>query len=240
LHAAMQTAGSSALPKSAGHRIPLGLLLLSRKQVTEEQLRTVLAVQRSAGRGRIGEWMQDMGFASEEQITAALARQWSCPLWQIQASPLKAVVVPQIPILLLNLFHMIPVSFIAATATLHMAFAGGIDYSALYAIEQMLDCRTRPCLVPPSLLRESLLTLEKRAPTDFVFDRVSGIAELVGIVSNYAVRVSAREIRLASCRSYTWVRIECASGQILNLLLRIPANSSSGLSDFSFDAGPPL
>jgi hypothetical protein len=208
--------------------------------VTEGQLRTVLALQRSAGRGRIGEWMQNMGFASEEQITAALARQWSCPLWQAQATPLKAVVVPQIPILLLNLFHMIPVSFIAATATLHMAFAGGIDYSALYAIEQMLDCRTQPCLVPPSLLRESLLSLENRAPTDFVFERVSSISELAGIVSNYAVRVSAREIRLAYCRSYTWVRIECASGQILNLLLRIPGDPCSGLSDFSFDADPRL
>jgi hypothetical protein len=121
-----------------------------------------------------------------------------------------------------------------------MAFADGIDYSALYAIEQMLDCRTQPCLVAPSLLRERLFTFGNRAPTDFVFDRVSSVSELAGIVSNYAVRVSAREIRLAYCRSYTWVRILCASGQVLNLLLRIPANSSTGLADFSFDAGSSL
>jgi Type II secretion system (T2SS), protein E, N-terminal domain len=235
LLAALQSAGSAVAPRAGGHRIPLGLLLLSRQQLTDSQLRAALAAQRSAGRGRIGEWLQEMGFVNQQQITAALARQWSCPVLQTEAPILNPVLLPQIPRLLLASFQMIPVSFVAATATLHMAFADGIDYAVLYAIEQMLDCRTQACLVRPSLLRESLLALgELRSATEVVFDRVSGIAELVGIVSNYAVRVSAREIRLASCRPYNWVRLECASGQTLNLLLRTPG-AGAGLPPSAFD-----
>ena len=75
----------------AFHRIPLGLLLLSRQQLTGEQLRTALKLQResspaSSGKNtgvtnrKIGFWLQDLGFVTEHQVTAALARQWSCPM----------------------------------------------------------------------------------------------------------------------------------------------------------------
>jgi hypothetical protein len=221
----LQKAASGEQPKPAGHRIPLGLLLLSKQHLTGEQLRRALAAQRTAGRGRLGDWLQELGFVSERQVTAALARQWSCPVLQTASAPLNPVLCPEIPMLLLDLFHMVPVSFVAATATLHMAFAEGIDYAVLYAIEQMFDCRTHPCVVDPSLLRESLLALgTSRRAREVVFDRVSDVAELVRIVSNYATRASARAIRLASCRQYSWVRLECALDQSLSLLLRMPAS----------------
>jgi hypothetical protein len=229
----------SAPRKTGAHRIPLGLQLLSRQQVTESQLRQALAEQRTAGRGRIGDWLLEMGFASEQQITAALARQWSSPMLQARTSPLNPAFVPQIPRLLLDLFQMVPVSFVESTATLLIAFADGVDHSALYAIERMLDCRTEHCIIPPSLLRESLVAMsERRCSTDFVFERVSGIAEFVSIVSNYAIRVSAREIRMATCSPYNWVRLNCASGQTLNLLLRMTADTQSFQSAPPVDADP--
>ena len=137
------------------HRVPLGLLLLSRQQVTIAQLRTVLDHQRAAGHGKIGEWLQDFGFVTEQQVVAALARQWSCPVWRADCSPPGSIPLPEIPVLLLESFRMIPVSFVPATLTLHVAFAGGIAYSMLYAIEQMLGCHTEPCLVSPTVLGES-------------------------------------------------------------------------------------
>src|SRR5207248_2232426 len=68
------------------HRIPLGLLLISRQQLTAVQLQTALEAQRSAGHGRLGEWLLSMGFVSEDKITAALARQWSCPVLRARSS----------------------------------------------------------------------------------------------------------------------------------------------------------
>src|ERR1700689_3866069 len=66
-------------PVRTPHRIPLGLLLLSRQQLTADELRTALAAQRDAGRGRIGEWLQALGFASEQKVTGGLARRAPAP-----------------------------------------------------------------------------------------------------------------------------------------------------------------
>lgn len=239
LRHAIQKAGSVAEARASRRRIPLGLVLLSRQHLTARQLQTALAAQRAAGCGRIGYWLQELGFVSEQQITSAIACQWSCPVLQSKTSVLSPVLLPQVPMLLLDSFRMIPVSFVAATATMHIAFGDSIDYSVLYAIEQMLDCRTQACVVSPSLLRDSLLALgEDRPSTEVVFERVSGVSEWVGIVSNYAVRVSAREIRLASCRQYSWVRMASASEQTINLLLRLPPDPYFRPSGPPPEAGP--
>jgi hypothetical protein len=251
----------------APHRIPLGLLLLSRQQLTTDQLRAALAAQRSAGRGRIGEWLQALGFASEQQVTAALARQWSCPVlradsWHGETS-LKHTFLnhasfnhaslgegsahrgssnpgsskagfseagfsnpgsgraPQIPLTLLLSFFMIPVHYVAATETLHVAFGEGIDYSVLYAIEQMLGCHTEFCLAVPSLVRQQLDALAgPRAESEVVFDRVADSSEFSRIIRSYSLRLSAAEIRLAACGPHLWVRLLRPAHPPLDLLLR--------------------
>ena len=59
----------------APHRMPLGLLMLSRGDIDGQQLRAAVARQQEEGAGRIGEWMQSMGFVGEQQVTAALGAQ---------------------------------------------------------------------------------------------------------------------------------------------------------------------
>ena len=241
-------------PALARHRIPLGLLMLSRQQLTADELRAALAAQHNAGRGRIGEWLQALGFASEQQITAALARQWSCPVlradsWlagislhssSIQlsaawdrggskpgASKLGASCALQIPLTLLQSFFMIPVNYVAATATLHLAFGEGIDYSVLYAIEQMVGCHTEFCLAVPSLVRQRLEALAgPRVESEVVFDRVADSSECARIIRSYALRLSASEIRLAACGPQLWVRLLRPSHPPLDLLLRSSGDAS--------------
>ncbi len=216
---------------AASHRIPLGLLLLSRQQLTVEQLQAALASQRAAGRGRIGEWLLALGFVSEQQITAALARQWSCPVLRTTLGNGGASRAPHIPATLLQAFAMIPVDYVKATATLHLAFAEGIDYSVLYAIEQMLGCRTESCMAVPSLVREHLASLsEHRGESEAVFDRVADRAEFMRIIRSYCVRLSASEIHLAACGPYVWVRLVRPPRPPLDLLLRSPSDASTPAS----------
>jgi hypothetical protein len=214
------------------HRIPLGLLLLSRQQLTAEQLRAGLTAQRAAGRGRIGEWLQTLGFVSEQQVTAALARQWSCPVLRTDSALLAGRGrIPQIPVALLESVLMVPVAYVAATATLHVAFSEGIDYGVLYALEQMLRCRTEPCLAVPSLLRRRLQTLiEQRGESEILFDRVADVAEFARIVGSYSVRLAASEIRMATCGRHVWVRLLRPAGHPLDLLLRSPGESAGQTS----------
>jgi Type II secretion system (T2SS), protein E, N-terminal domain len=216
---------SAALPHAAApHRVPLGLLLLSREQLTIVQLRAALAAQRDAGQGRIGEWLQQLGFASEQQVTAALARQSSCPVLQPGSFPAQRDCPLQIPVTLLESFVMVPVAYISATAVLHMAFGEKVDYGVLNALERMLGCRTEPCLVVPSLLRERLQSLSgRRGEREIRFDQVADVAEFTRIVRSYCVLVAACEMRIASCGAHLWVRLHRPASPPLDLLLRSPA-----------------
>ncbi|MFZ0318057.1 MAG: hypothetical protein WAL56_02950 [Candidatus Sulfotelmatobacter sp.] len=207
----------------AAHRVPLGLLLLSRQELTAVQLRTALEVQRGAGEGRIGDWLRQLGFASEAQITAALARQWACPVLKTGPAVLAAGRFLPIPTLLLECFQMIPAGFVESTQTLLMAFSEGIDHTVLYAVEQMLQYRTQACFVCPSVLQKGLRELvERDAAKDVVFDRLEDMSECARVTVSYTSRIGAEEVRLAHCGSHIWVRLQAERREAVNLVLRTP------------------
>ncbi len=216
------------------HRVPLGLLLLSREQLTAIQLRTALDAQRAAGQGKIGEWLQELGFSTELQVTAALARQWSCPVLRNSAEALSAGSFAAVPLRLLETFQMIPVQFVESTGTLVIAFSEGIDYTVLYAVEQMLGCHTVPCLVCPSVLQLSLRALaQRRGAGDVVFEHIEEGNECVHIIGNYTAKVKAQEVRYARCGDYLWVRLERLREASINLVLRAPGDNPSLLTTSS-------
>ena len=124
--------------------MPLGLLMLSRGDIDDAQLRAVTARQREQSTSRIGECMQQMGFVGERQVTTALGAQWACPVLaeNVTALPCECPV----PYPLLHAFRMVPVSYVAATRIMLVAFSDEINYSALLAIEQALGCGTEACV----------------------------------------------------------------------------------------------
>ena len=78
------------------YRIPLGLLMVARGWLTHEQVVQALAAQRSAHGGQIGEWFEKLGFATQRQVTAALALQWGCPV-ATSLSPADSLTFDRIP-----------------------------------------------------------------------------------------------------------------------------------------------
>jgi hypothetical protein len=217
------------------HRIPIGLLLISRQQLTSAQLRAALNAQSVAGRGRIGEWLQELGYASEEQVTAALARQWSCPMLRGETLGLSNRRAPQIPLVLMRWLAMAPVEFVDSTRTLHVAFAEGLDYSVLYALEQMLECRTEPCLVRPSILGHYFGQMtEAHREGEVLFERMNDIAEFSRIVRSYVMRLAASEIRLTRCGSHVWVRLTRTPGRHMDLVVREVRDASDPTQLLSF------
>jgi len=188
------------------HRGPLGLLMLSRGDLTDVQLRQVLEAQQRGGSGRFGEWIQKLGYAREQQVVAALAAQWSCPV--LKALPL-CVAECAVPLGLLQRFHMAPVHFVRTTRVLHLAFIGDIEYRALLAIEQMLNCKTEACLTTSAALEVVLARLDQEAKrSDKVFDGPRLPEEMTRITSSYALKLGAEEVRMVACGEYIWVRIE--------------------------------
>jgi len=220
------TRAAPAVEARSWHRVPLGLSMLSRGEISREQLRSALDAQREHGEGRIGEWLQRLGLASELQVTAALARQWSCPVSKINSVVQRSAAGPQVPFTLLAEFAMIPLEYVPSTRTLFVAFAEGIEYHVLYSIERMLDCRTEACMALPSVVEISLNQLgPQRGRSEMVFESVVSIPEICRIVRSYCVRISAEELRLARCGRYVWIRLLRGTRSPLDLLLCQPSAS---------------
>jgi hypothetical protein len=220
--------------RSVRHRVPLGLLMISRGQLTNQQLRSALEVQRGNGRRRLGEWLEQLGFATEPQVTAALAQQWACP---VLAS--KAICDPAclrlLPYHLLETSRILPVQFVSSTRIFHLSFCDGIDYSALYAIEQMLDCRTQACLASRSAVAQALESVgHERHPGELLFEGWRDAAEMARITCAYVLKLGAEAVRIVGCAGFIWARLS-SGPDIANLLFRRPAEASHG-SGLELDA----
>jgi hypothetical protein len=203
------------------HRIPLGLLMLSRGQLTYPQLQAALEAQQGPRHQRIGEWLQELGFASEPQITSALGLQWACPVlaWR---TPHDSGCGRLLPFRLLEHFRMLPVQFVAATRIFYVAFCDGIDYTALYAIEQMLDCRTEACLISRSSMDRELERMGHEARAgDLLFESWHDPQTMAHITCGYALKLGAEQVRMVACGQYIWVRLE-ARHEVSTLLFRHP------------------
>jgi hypothetical protein len=193
--------------------------MLSRGDVTGEQLRHALQMQRRTGTGRIGEWLQQLGYTQGQSVASALARQWSCPL--IKTIPAEADACT-IPFYLMRKFCMAPVHFSTDRRVLHIAFGERIEYQALLAIEQVLNCKTEPCFATFGEVKAALDRIEERSPRgEHLFENVSGPEEITRIISGYAAAMHATEIRLASFAKLFWARIESDGLSADLLFLRI-------------------
>jgi hypothetical protein len=189
------------------HRIPLGLLLLSRGQINNRQLRQALEKQGGGG-GRIGQWLETLGFVTEHQVTAALGMQWSCPVLPAYAARVCSSA-GVVPFRLLQKFRMLPVRFLPASRVLYIAFSEGVDYSALYAIEQMLLCRTEACLVEQTAMDLALEQMaHERRDGDLLFESWRDAREIARVACGYVLKFGARQVRVASCGDYLWTRLE--------------------------------
>ena len=121
-----------------------------------------------------------------------------------------------LPYRLLEHFRMLPVQFVAATRIFCVAFCDGIDYTALYAIEQMLDCRTEPCLISRSSMDRELERMGHEARAgDLLFESWRDPAAMAQVTCGYARKLGAEQVRIVGCGEYIWVRLESGMRQQL-------------------------
>jgi len=196
-------------------RLPIGLLLMSRGEISHEDLKKALQIQRKTGM-RIGDCIRQIGTVTESAITAALAAQWACPVFP--AASVDPALASLVPLVLLETYHMIPVHFGDSGKKLFVGFSEGVDYSVLYGMEQLLNCHTEACMIPSTTLTEALAQQQSREqPDDVVIESHASAAEIARMTTSYAQQIEAGEIRYAAIGDFVWVRL-CGSRSPLNLL----------------------
>lgn len=207
----------NAQEKPPAMRMPLGLLLLSRGILTHEQLKVALDQQRQTG-ANFGEVVQELGFATQQHVTAAVAAQWACPVFSLGDRPLPGEV--HIPGCLLQLYGMLPVHFSEIGRRLMVGFVTRVQHHILCTIEQITSCTATPCFISASEYRRHVQSLAVAAvENELVFDRNNNTAEIARLVRNYVNQTGAEQARFGMCRDHLWVRI--LGRQEMDLLFRM-------------------
>lgn len=203
--------------KPPAMRMPLGLLLLSRGVLTQDQIKLALDQQRQTG-ANFGDVVQELGFATQQHVTAAVAAQWACPVFSLGDRPLPADL--HIPVCLLQLYEMLPVHFSEIGRRLMLGFVSRIQHHILYTVERMTSCTVTPCFITANEYRKHMQALAQgTTENELLFERNNSVAEIARMVRNYAVQTGAEEARFGVCREHLWART--LGRQEMDLMFRI-------------------
>jgi hypothetical protein len=187
-------------------RIPLGLLLHERGVLTAEQLRHALDQHRATGMN-FGDVVQQLGLATPEQVTAAVAAQWSCPVFSLGDRPLEVQI--RIPRQLLELYGMLPVHYLENERRLLIGFVSGVQHQVLSTIGHITSCTVAPCFITAREYESHLHSPSTPFLRDdeLVFEQTVETPEMARIITSYVVQLAAERVRLGKCRDYLWARI---------------------------------
>lgn len=182
--------------------------------------------------GKIGEWIEKLGFASEQEVTTALGLQWGCPVAS-SFDPSTIHSPGSVPLPILEAYQMLPLNYVASTSTLYLAFGERVDHAALYAIEKVLDCRTQPCVARrKSIARQLDAMRQLPRPGDVEFGPMNNLSEMARIAASYTARLTPDQVRLSRIGRFIWLRLEVGPNIrrktrsiTTNLVFRLPTDS---------------
>jgi len=185
-------------------RMPLGLLLLGRGAIEDHQLHDAIALHRKTGQ-RIGACLCSMGAIEDSDVASALSTQWACAVFPTHS--IQRGCASLIPAALSRHHEMLPVHFTPASRTLYVAFAHGVDYAALYAVEQMLQCHTEPCVIPDRVIFDEIERRSLACENERALQHPASAAETAHTVLSYAQQSGSEQITYASMGQDLWVRV---------------------------------
>lgn len=187
-------------------RLSLGLAMLSKGLLMEEDLRA--ATERSRRTGEtIEQTLLRMGLADEKQIAAGRAAQWGVPVLGSEMAGHR--VAADLPRALLDAHGAVPLHYSTGVKRLVLGFVRRVEHSLLQSIEQMTGCRAEPCFVTPAELGDQSGRVTA-APgyEEVMIDEPESPAAMARTLGYYAVESVAREVRLVRCNSWIWGRLD--------------------------------
>jgi len=179
--------------------------MLEQGWITSIQLRQALEAQKTAGGGRLGQWLVRQQGVNERLVTRALGLQWSCPVLPLEFHDAEALTV-LLPRLFVDAFGALPLR-VAAGKLLYLGFQDTLDPVLALAIERMTGLR-----VESGLVQESLFVPAHARMLDARFPRVELIEASSELVAVHAISkaiekarpVNARLVRVHDC---LWLRM---------------------------------
>lgn len=192
-------------------RMPLGMVLVQQERLTYDQFREAEEFERTS-QVELGEAVVLLGFCEEKHVLAARAVQWGCPVFAPLQKPTSIAV--QLPMTLLRRSGMAPVHYVPATRNLLMGFVHRVEYSALYALEQVTGCRTQACFVSPAELAmrmEMQAAASRSEAREVVVNTVESPHAMAMRVAETGGEMGADEVVFGRASHDLWVRVKHGS-----------------------------
>jgi len=206
-------AGEDGVAEETGehrHRVPLGLILLAQGWITQPQLRKALDAQKSAGSGRIGDWLTAECGMSRELITRGLSMQWGCPALTMEGFNAEAMALA-VPKILMETLGVVPVR-VAAGRMLYLAFADRLDAAAAFAIERMSGLKVQSGLVDGAQWTAARNRLRRCEFVDATLEHVVDGKALGRRIASDIVGIQPRASRLVRVHEFYWLRMWLETG----------------------------
>jgi hypothetical protein len=187
------------------HRIPLGLILLSRGWITQSQLQHALSMQRQTGGGRIGRWLIEECGVPEESVLNGLALQWSCNVFSPHSFHPQQMALA-VPREIIESIAMLPVR-VSRRGSLRVAFADRPDPVAAFAFQRMTGFEVESGILGPAewkSSREALLRCETvRCSVEHLPNRETLSRRIASDLAGMQPRAS----RLVRIHQFFWLRM---------------------------------
>jgi hypothetical protein len=186
-------------------RLTLGLALLAKGFVSEEELR--LATEYSQNWNEpVEDTLLRIGLVTERHIAAARAAQWGHPFLghENDGKPVEA----DLPLTILRAFSAVPLHYAPSAKRMVLGFVERVHHSLLQSIEQVTGCRAEACFVTSADYADQMRRLT--APGNYeevVLDEFLRPDQMARSLGGLALDAAAREATFTQCKGRIWARL---------------------------------
>jgi type IV pilus assembly protein PilB len=131
----------------------LGELLLERKVIKEQELKTALEVQKEKG-GLLGGILVLLGYATEEQIAQALTTQFGFPYLPLSNYEIDAQIVKLIPENVARQYNLIAIDKLGNSLT--VAMSDPLNIHAIEDVGLITNCKVQAFVSTQTDIREAI------------------------------------------------------------------------------------
>ncbi len=131
----------------------IGELLRDKGYITEDQLRTALAIQQASGK-KLGNILVDTGIINEEHLVEAMSERLKIPKLNLASLVINPQVIAAVPVDVAKRFKLIPVFRMGNTLTL--AMADPLNVIALDEIKYITKCVIKRAVAGEKAITEAI------------------------------------------------------------------------------------
>ena len=223
-------AGGCVVEMPRNPRLSIGLALVSKGYITEDQYRSAMMLSQRRGES-LETTLLKCGYANEKLLAAGRAAQWGYPalMRELGGQPIVA----DLPASLFRAHRAAPIHYTAQSKRLVIGFVDRVEHALLQSIEQITGCRAEPCFITYAEFEEQIERLTAAEGYEEVVMEDHGTASQMGrLLGGWAVEIGAQEANFAKCNSSAWVRVAGKRG-IVDVIFALKPISAAGKAKLS-------